>query len=341
MDSQAVRTWLQETMAGKMELAQLCPRLASNAREFFMPSRTTDGDGSLPFFVLRQGDKTTAVVFTDAELASAFNPGVPFARGTAAWQVLQAVIRRNLEGLVLNPATERFLLDGKMMRLLFREYALHVLGEQGGAWVPTRDGQSWILELQPGVLAVPVYLTQEDARAMGEQVGALPELVPWTAVRAQCQAVGAEAPYLQFGYAEQVGLLRPHIAFLCNDGAVDPLDKLEQEIGKSAGIANATAICDALAALSHIWTIADSDGDLVALGPALDFFTSASRAQAFIAEAHRANPKLGAMNPRYLPAAPLFKMLAQQVPAIMINRGSAESWFGMNDTIPNVLRRLQ
>lgn len=339
MDSQVVRSWLQETMAGKMNLADLFPRLASHVREFSIPSRAGEAGGA-PFLVLRQGETPVGVVFTDAELSASFIPG-HVSSSTDAMHVLQAVIRREMAGLVLNPATERFHLDGQMMRLLFREYALQALAAQEGAWVPTRDGQLWVLEVQPSILTVPVYLTQEDALAMGAKVGGTPQLIAWSAIRSQCQAVGAEAPFLQLGYAEQVGLLRSHVASLCNDGAVDPFETLERAIGASAGIANATAVCEALASLTHIWTLADADGALVALGPALDFFTSARHAQAFIAQAQRANPKLGAMHPRYLPAAPLFKMLEHQAPAIMINRGSTEPWMGMSDTIPNVVHRLR
>jgi hypothetical protein len=339
VDAAVVRGWIRAVKEGNSDPAEVFPQLARNVTQFFLPFREP---GSEPYTMqLRHENQRFGVVFTDPEIAASFAGGGQSVQSVCAFEAIQVVIRQELDGLIFNPDhTAGMKLDPQMVRLLYREYALEVMSKSAGAWVRVKADQIWIVELKRGLITVPIYLTESDAGEIGSDQGGAPELRPWADIRRQCRLAGAEA-YLQFGHPEQCGVPRHYMVDLAGDAVAEPLDKLEQVLAVSYGIANAHAVWDAMAQLDFIWTLEDEDGAIVALTGVLDLFTSSLKADAFIVEARQKSPQLGAMYPRYLSAVALFRALAGQQPAICINRGSSGAWAGSTDTLMRVLERSQ
>jgi hypothetical protein len=237
VDAAVVRGWIRAVKEGNSDPAEVFPQLARNVTQFFLPFREP---GSEPYTMqLRHENQRFGVVFTDPEIAASFAGGGQSVQSVCAFEAIQVVIRQDLDGLIFNPDhTAGMKLDPQMVRLLYREYALEVMSKSAGAWVRVKADQIWIVELKRGLITVPIYLTESDAGEIGSDQGGAPELRPWADIRRQCRLAGAEA-YLQFGHPEQCGVPRHYMVDLAGDAVAEPLDKLEQVLAVSYGIANA------------------------------------------------------------------------------------------------------
>lgn len=72
--------------------------------------------------------------------------------------------------------------------------------------------------------------------------------------------------------------------------------------------------------LDRIWTLVDKDGDIVRVGPILDFFTSMGAVEVFREQLRTQNPDIS-ISPRFLPAPALFRLVADRGLQVSINRG--------------------
>lgn len=330
----ATRQALSDLQRGSLPPNVLFPRLAAEKRTWFTSGHP--GNSKPAAFATVQG-RPFGMIFSDHELATRFMAGSPLQpQETDGYAVLQMFLRAQVHGLIINPGTEKVMLDHNLLRLLFREYAMAEATKLGGAWVPARDGSLLVVGLEDGVYTVPFYLSEADAQAVSQREGGAPSFVAWQQIRDRCREARADAAFLGYGFPEGVGVTRRQIGHLCNDGWIDPLDKLEDEVSQSLGIANAGAIMQAMAELEYIWALVDDEGAVVQFGETATFFTSCGKAQDFISQM-KAEGKAFAMP---FPAAGLFRALAPSAPPVAINKGSEDSWIGFGDTLPRVVSML-
>lgn len=326
-----VRQALKLMKEGNLHPSELFPRLAAEKPTWFMPGG--DGDGHPRMFGTIQGHPV-GVIFSEYEVAATFMGQAPFQpEELGSYSLLQTLLRGGVKGLIINPGSEQVVLDYNHLRLLFREYALVEGAKLAGAWVPVRDDSLLVVELRDEVYTVPVFLSGAEAEAVCRQHGGVPTLVTWHRVRERCREVGADAAFLGYSFPEEVGVTRRQLTQLCADGQLDPLDRLEDEVKVSLGIANAAAIMRAMSQLEHVWTLVDGDGDFVQAGETFDIFTTCGQAEDFI-------KRVGAEGqafPRYCPARPLFEAVAPKSPTVGINRAGSDSWLGFGDTLPFVV----
>lgn len=356
----SVSDWLREARADKMGPAELFPLLAQHAPKLagaVHPSSPADrlpGPDWQP--MLAYGARTKsgdylAMVYTDAELAEdqTTDDSCWIMNANALW-FLRTILRDNqLSGMVLNPQTDQEVrLDRKLTALLLREYAVVELARTGVAWAPTTaGGEPLVIALTEALSTVPVYFTQDDAeKRLYPGLNCTAQAHPWSRIWDRCMEVGADAAYLQFGYPEQVGLSRQHLAQLCGDGRQHPLDTVEDAVARSMGVANAGTICAALASLARVWVLVDPDGDFVMLadekgGLILDLFTTSAHAKQFTSQFGNQVPSVQHVQPRSIPAPPLFALLAPKRPLVYINRGAPQDWCGSKDTLLTVISFAQ
>jgi hypothetical protein len=261
-------------------------------------------------------------------------------------QILQGILRSGLEGIVFNPGHDsQLVLSQDLTKLLFREYALNEFRTSGGAWVPTQGESLLASELDETTRVVPVYVTERDAQTIASKCGGIATFHPWHSVRSRCREVLAEAAYLQFGFAEQIGVHMDYVNELAGPDEDDPLFILERIGGEGQDAGNAEKVCRALANLRQVWVLVDEENDIIALSnpghpPLIDFFNSKAYAYQFLEEARRHNEGARRARAQIMPAEGIFRALAQVQPNICINRFSEGQWFGHTDTIPRVLQLM-
>src|SRR5690606_18561492 len=129
-----------------------------------------------------------------------------------ALDLLRKAFRSDYAGLVINPGdSSRRVLNREEMLLLFREYAVIEGRRLGGGWVPTRGDKMLLVQLEDGTYTVTVYIDERDVREVCDSCGGEPVLHSWDVIHNRCLQAGASAPYVQFGFPEQVLLLPRHM----------------------------------------------------------------------------------------------------------------------------------
>lgn len=330
-----LRGRLRGLAAGTHHPSQVFPQVASQKASWFMITRMGE---EKPALALAVNNQRYGVIFSTEVTAAPFIKEAEHrVLEVQGYSLLQSYLRLGFRGLLIDPGSDQVVLDHDHVRLLFREYALVKGAGSRGAWVPAQDHSLLAVELGHSVYTVPVFLSEEDATGVCRQHGGNATFVPWQQVRARCREVGADAAFFGYSMPEQIGISRRQLSELCADGSLDPLDRLEDEVQQSLGIANAAAIVRAMSELEYVWTLADHEGDIVQAGSTFDIFTTCAQAEAFIQRIGASGQAL----PRYLPARPLFEALAPRSPSVGVNRGAGESWTGFGDTLPSVLRLYQ
>jgi hypothetical protein len=251
--------------------------------------------------------------------------------------LLRKAFRSDFDGLVINPGDpSRRVFNREEMLFLFREYAVVEGIRLGGGWVPTRGDSMLLIELEDGNHTVTVYIDERDAREVCAACGGEPVLHSWDVIGDRCLQAGAEAPYIQFGFPEQVLLLPRHMNQLRGMEGRESLQRLEQAVRNGQGWVNVREIIRQMAELEKIWVIADPDGMPVFFNsegkvPVVDFFTSRNHAIRLIEAFHRKGMELPGIEPRLVDARPLFKRLSAREPIVWINRGSPEGWTSISN----------
>lgn len=266
--------------------------------------------------------------------------------------LLRRAFRSGFDGLVINPGdSSRRVIHREEMHRLFREYAVVEGRRLGGGWVPTQGDKMLLIELEDGAYTVTAYIDERDAREVCDSCGGEPVLHPWDVIADRCLQSGAKAPYLQFGFPEQVLLLPRHMNELQGKGqeiwesgeTKECLERLDQAVRMGQGWVNSREIIRRMAELRKIWVIVDPDGkpaflDFETRVPVVDFFTSRDRAIRLIKALQQRGKELPGMEPRLVDARPLFKRLAAYEPIVWINRGAPEGWTSVsNGLLPAVL----
>jgi hypothetical protein len=299
--------WLHKVSAGRMTQDDWFIHLAKNGTPLRTLMLATEQGGSEKP-VLAPGtspQNKRLVLVMDPEALQAIRlqtPGSPRLMAESAWTLVPKTLRAGHDGFVVNPGhPTRMTLDRSTAARLWREYAVAQLSRKGGGWVPVRDEQMLLVEYAKDTYTVAVYATEEDCEQISRQCGGTTTFMPWTRIARRCQEVGAEAPFLQFGYPEQVMLEARHMeALIRQSGDMPPLQQtpsptmtssttpaasqvtstqaeeltasvqaglqaLEQAIRQGQGIANGWEVCRALADMQSVWVIVDSRGELVPL----------------------------------------------------------------------------
>lgn len=349
----SVYEWLTAAKEGKLSRAELFPRLARHLPKMLIAQQKQTLPDQLPQPLMVRGSQPGSkrlVLFTDAEAAEAIkvqNKGTVTLMERSVLTLLQKSFREELEGVVINPGTSApLVIDRQYMLLLFCEYALIHMKSIGGAWIPSKGNDLLMIDLGNGYYTIPVYLNEEDAEEICKQSGGgKPRVHPWHRVRERCWELGANAPFLQYGFPEQAVLLEKHLAELCGDQRYSPLTSLEKAVIEGQGTANSWAICQSLAQVGHIWIVSDENGKMVSLSKdesfTIDLFTSKEHALSLIATVRKEQKDLPQLSPLLIRAEPFFRALEPRRPIVCINRGSAESWISIvDDTLSHVIRHI-
>lgn len=297
--------------------------------------------------VLKLSDPKTGKVmiplFTDAEATTPvirqYYPQGTTMMKSPARETLQMAIRMDPDYVGVNPGDPaELMMEKRLAVLLHREYALPELLARGGAWVPMKDGTLMIGQFEEQMRALPIYLSESDARERHPIPGGDVQFHPWSRIRSRLAEAETEELFLQQGFPEEVRLHRPEIARASGSGP-DPLDELETALSLAGGFANAAHIRMALRNLDRIWVVLDQDGDPVGAATrgtrrALNIFTSRKAACRWIYA--RPTPP-DSLRPALIPAQPLFAMMASQQPLLLINQGSDNEWMDLGDTLPTLV----
>lgn len=345
-----VHEWLAAANDGKLSQAELFPRLARHFPKMITAFQKSTIPGQLPQPLMVRGSTQGSkrlVLFTDMESAQAIqvqNKASLVFSEKDVLTLLQRNFREGLDGIVINPGTTPFVIDRKYMFLLLCEYALIHLKGIGGAWIPSKGNDLLMIDLGDGFYTVPVYLSEEDAQEICIQSkGGKPRVHPWHRIRDRCWELGAEAPFLQYGFPEQVILFEKHLNELCGDDRRSPLGSLEKAVIEGQGIANSWGICQALAKVGHIWIVSDKNGKMVPLSQnesfTVDLFTSKEHALSLIEKVRQERTDLPELSPLLIRAEPFFRALEPRRPIVCINRESADSWISIvDDTLSHVMK---
>ncbi|MBN2908778.1 hypothetical protein JQC72_04480 [Polycladomyces sp. WAk] len=376
--------WLHEVSSGRMTQDEWFFHMAKNGTPLRTLTLATEPGGSEKP-VLAPGatpENKRLVLVMDPEALQAIRlqtPGSPRLMAESAWTLVPKTLRAGHDGFVVNPGhPTRMALDRTAAARLWREYAVAQLARKGGGWVPVRDEQMLLVEYAKDTYTVAVYATEEDCEQISRQCGGTTTFMPWSRIARRCQEVGAEAPFLQFGYPEQVMLESRHMEVLTRQSGDSPpsqqtpsptatpsapassqghdvqaestasaqagLQALEQAIRQGQGIANGWEVCRALAELQSVWVIVDSQGELVPLTQdggqlMIDLFTSEAHALALLEDWKQKHPDMPPLIPRLVPARPLFETWAPKTPVVWINRGTPQAWTSVTgETLPYVLQ---
>lgn len=307
---QTERMWLHEVSAGRLSQDDWFTHMAHNEIPLHMLIVSPEQGGSEKT-VLAPGtspQRKRLVLIMDPEALQAIRlqtPGSPRLMAESAWTLVPKTLRAGHDGFVVNPGhSTRMILDRTAAARLWREYAVTQLLRKGGGWVPVKDDQMLLVEYAKDTYTVAVYATEEDCERISRQCGGVTTLLPWSRIARRCREVGAEAPFLQFGYPEQVKLESRHMDYLIRQSDDAPfmqqtpptpassplpdasetatvqavheksaastqtgLKALEQAILQGQGIGNGWEVCRALAELQYVWVIVDGRGELVPLTP--------------------------------------------------------------------------
>lgn len=307
------------------------------------------------------------ILFTDPKLSNMLRVDQPVSlMERDVVKLLRKAFRLDYDGWIINPGdSSRRIINRSELPLLFCEYIVEEGRRLGGGWVPTRGKNMLLVELEDGNYTVAVYIDEREAREVCNTCGGEPVLHSWDEIGDRCLRAGGKAPYIQFGYPEQVLLLPRHMDQLRGRESVERVEnvdneenvenvetpelreslrQLEQAVMKGQGWVNTREIARRMAELDKIWTLVDPDGKPVISGSegealVVDFFTSQDHALRLIQAFQQRGEEIAGIKPRLVDARSLFEHLSVREPIVWINRGSSEGWTSIsNHLLPAVLK---
>ena len=208
------RRFLHEANRDKWPPERLFRVMAQHVPKLYVPYLLTNTGKKRPLVSPGPSPKSQRMIlFTDPEPAKLLRVDQSLTLvERKALDLLRKAFRSDYAGLVINPGdSSRRVLNREEMLLLFREYAVIEGRRLGGGWVPTRGDKMLLVQLEDGTYTVTVYIDERDVREVCDSCGGEPVLHSWDVIHNRCLQAGASAPYVQFGFPEQVLLLPRHM----------------------------------------------------------------------------------------------------------------------------------
>lgn len=332
-----LQAWLKAAAVGGMPPAELFARMGEAVAELYVPVQV-EGGVARPLVATPADSRPIAILFSAPDHAEGKLPQGARVQPTAMMNTLQNLLRSDFDGLVIDPGSDHEIgLNRDLVTFMFRAYAMEALRTRGKAWGFQGANGLQAIELQNGILILPLYLTEEDAKSVlpKEEEIRVGE-VGLSSVWERFIAIGADAVNLQAGLPEQAAAYRRELGRAAGHPEGSALDQFEDAMATL----DASAVAAEMVKLERLWALVAPEGGLLSTEGYLPLFTSGLQALTFVTQSAAA---MGVEPPRaraqQVQVRPLLEGLGDDLPKIGVNIGIDQHVVLAPDVVRRALAR--